>query len=83
MKKKTKAAAKSRHTRVIPGVYGTKELARFFGVTEKTVCEWCKEGKLPTFKIGHEWKIRVEDLRKTIDNKVRAREKGAQSSALF
>lgn len=59
-------------------IYGAKQLAKFFGVTEKTIWEWCKKGKLPAFKIGKEWKIRAVDLQKTINQKIkRPKEKGA------
>lgn len=51
-------------------IYGAEELAKFFGVTVKTIWEWCKKGKLPAFKIGKEWKVRVADLNKTISQKV-------------
>ncbi len=51
-------------------IYGAPELAKFFGVTEKTIWEWCKKGKLPAFKIGKEWKVRVIDLNKTINQRI-------------
>jgi len=58
-------------------IYGAEELAKFFGVTQKTIWEWCKKGKLPAFKIGKEWKVRVSDLNKTITGKINAhKEKG-------
>jgi excisionase family DNA binding protein len=47
-----------------------EELAKFFGVSRKTVWEWCKQGKLPAFKIGKEWKIRQSDLQKIINQKI-------------
>lgn len=54
-------------------LYSAEKIARFFGVATKTAYEWCREGKLPAFKIGKEWKVRVSDLQKMIDRKVRAR----------
>lgn len=51
-------------------IYGSGELAKFFGVREKTIWEWCKKGKIPAFKIGKEWKIRVSDLNKVINQKI-------------
>lgn len=51
-------------------IYGVAELASFFGVTKKTIWEWCKKGKLPAFKIGKEWKVRVSDLNKVITQKI-------------
>ena len=62
-------------------IYGSKELAAFFGVTEKTIWEWCKKGKLPAFKIGKEWKVRSADLQKTINQKISANK--GKDGALF
>ncbi len=53
-------------------IYGVDELAKFLRVTRATVRDWCKHGKLPAFKIGKEWKIRVIDLQKSINGKVTA-----------
>jgi len=61
-------------------VYGVEKLARFFGVTVETIQEWCRKGKLPAFKIGKEWKVRVVDLQKAIDRKVRVREQDTEQS---
>lgn len=51
-------------------IYGADQLAKFFGVTPKTIWEWCKKGRLPAFKIGKEWRVRVMDLNKTIMQKI-------------
>ena len=56
-------------------LYSAEKIAKFFGVAKKTVWQWCKAGKLPAFKIGKEWKVRVSDLQRIIDQKVYAREK--------
>lgn len=56
-------------------LYSAEKVARFFGVAKKTAWEWCKSGKLPAFKIGKEWKVRVSDLQRIIDQKVRLRER--------
>ena len=53
-------------------IYGVGELAKFLRVTKATVRDWCSHGKLPAFKIGKEWKIRVIDLQKSINGKVTA-----------
>ncbi len=58
-------------------MYDTTKLAKFFGVTERTVLEWCRKGKLPAFKIGRKWKIRVVDLQKMIDRKIRIHKENA------
>ncbi|MBI1755083.1 helix-turn-helix domain-containing protein [Candidatus Azambacteria bacterium] len=63
-------------------IYDVEKLARFFGVTSQTARKWCKKGKLPAFKIGKEWKVRVVDLQKMIDGKIQPRE-ADKSSRLF
>ena len=62
-------------------IYNSKELAAFFRVSEKTVWEWCKKGKLPAFKIGKEWKVRAADLQKTINQRISANR--GKEGALF
>lgn len=62
-------------------IYGTEELARFFSVSEKTIWDWCKKGKLPGFKIGKEWKVRVTDLNRVISGKINS--KNNKYQALF
>lgn len=54
-------------------IYGVEDLAKFFGVSKKTIWEWCKKGRLPAFKIGKEWKVRASDLNKTISQKISSR----------
>ena len=65
-----------------PTIYDVDKLAGFFGVTKQTIRGWCKKGKLPAFKIGKEWKIRVVDLQKMIDRKVHIH-KEDRSARLF
>lgn len=62
-------------------IYGTDELRRFFGVSKKTIWAWCKRGKLPAFKIGKDWKVRVSDLNRIINQKVNAHRE--QDKTLF
>ncbi len=42
------------------------EVAEYLKVSKRTACLWCKAGKLPAFKVGHEWRITLEDLDRTI-----------------
>ena len=63
-------------------IYSTTELAKFFSVSEKTIWEWCKKGRLPGFKIGKEWKVRVSDLNKIISNKINSKKRDL-SAKLF
>ena len=54
-------------------ILSVPEIAKFFGVTKKTVYAWCKEGNIPAFKIGQEWMVRQSDLQKMINAKVTRR----------
>ncbi len=62
-------------------IYSVPELSRFFAVSEKTIREWCKIGRLPGFKIGKEWKVRVSDLNRLISGKISSKKRKEQ--ALF
>ncbi len=62
-------------------IYGAEKLAKFFGVTKETAREWCKKGKLPGFKIGKEWKVRVADLQKMIERKIKIARPREEASA--
>ncbi len=64
-------------------IYDTAKLAKFFGVTERTVLEWCRRGKLPAFKIGKQWRVRVIDLQKMIDRKVTTRRDSRYTTSLL
>jgi excisionase family DNA binding protein len=64
-------------------IYGAEKLAKFFGITKQTAREWCKKGKLPAFKIGKEWKIRVTDLQKMIDQDIHTHKDEEKSLRLF
>lgn len=64
-------------------IYDAEKLARFFGVTKKTIWDWCKHGKLPGFKIGKQWKVRVADLQRMIDRKVKTIKKEGATPGLF
>jgi excisionase family DNA binding protein len=54
-------------------VYGVDDVADFFGISHKTARTWCKEGKLPAFKIGKQWKVRLSDIHRIINRKVQAK----------
>lgn len=49
-----------------------EQIGAFFGVSKKTVWEWCKTGKIPAFKIGKEWRVRQSDLQRLITQKLRS-----------
>lgn len=64
-------------------IYDTDKLSRFFGVSKKTIWGWCKHGKLPGFKIGKQWKVRLADMQKMIDRKVKVNKKEDSAQRLF
>ena len=46
-------------------LYGTKAMAEVLGVDVRTVRKWCKEGRLPAFKLGsRKWRCWGRDLLK-------------------
>lgn len=42
------------------------EVADYLRITKGTVWRWCRIGKLPAIKIGHQWRIRREGLEEMI-----------------
>ena len=45
-------------------VLTVQEVATYLKVSRSTVWRWCKNGKLPAFRIGREWRIHREALDK-------------------
>lgn len=43
-------------------VLTTGEAAAYLKTSQYTVWRWCKEGRLPAFQIGREWRIRKSKL---------------------
>ncbi len=65
------------------GMYNAQKMAKFFGVSRKTIWRWCETGRLPAFKIGKEWKVRVADLQKLISGKVQTRRPERRQGGMF
>jgi excisionase family DNA binding protein len=42
------------------------EAAAYLRVSRATLWRWCQEGRVPAFKIGHEWRINGPALRQQI-----------------
>lgn len=55
---------------MIDRILTVPEIAKFFGISKKTVYAWCKANLLPAFKIGQEWMVRQSDLQKMMLAKV-------------
>lgn len=43
-------------------VYTTRETANLLRITDRTVRQWIKDGKLPAVKVGSGWRIQKADL---------------------
>ena len=43
-------------------VLTVKEVATYLRVSRVTVWRWCQRGTIPAFRVGHNWRIRREDL---------------------
>ena len=48
-------------------VLTVRDVARFLDVHPMTIYKYVKEGKIPAFKIGANWRIRRDSMRKWID----------------
>lgn len=44
-------------------IWTPKEIADHFKVQERAVRRWLNDGKLKGFKMGHVWRVTVDDLR--------------------
>lgn len=46
----------------LPGVLTADEVAIYLRVSKTTVCRWCKDGRLPAFRIGRGWRVQRQNL---------------------
>ena len=44
-----------------------EEVADYLKLSRATIWRWCRDGKLPAFRIGHHWRIRGDELERLID----------------
>ena len=44
----------------------TKEIAKYLKLHQITICKLCKEGKIPSFRIGSVWRFDKEVIDKWI-----------------
>lgn len=42
----------------------TAAVARWFGISTRTVCLWAECGEIPAVKLGRQWRFREEELRR-------------------
>ncbi len=38
------------------------EVAAYLKLSRRTAWRWCKNGRLPAFKVGHQWRVAQHDL---------------------
>ena len=52
-------------------LYSVKDLHEAFGVNERTIRDWFKKGRLKGQKLGTEWHITEENLKRFLSGKNR------------
>jgi len=45
----------------------TATVARWLGISTRTVCLWAECGEIPAVKIGRQWRFREDELRRWLD----------------
>lgn len=46
----------------LPTVLTAGEVASYLRVSKTTICRWCKDGRLPAFRLGRSWRVQRRDL---------------------
>ncbi len=44
-----------------------REAAGYLRVSQATMWRWCQEGRVPAFKIGHEWRVVTPALQRLVE----------------
>ena len=47
---------------------GPAEVAKYLGMTERTIYMWAQQGKLPAFKVGSVWRFRRADVDRWLES---------------
>jgi len=45
----------------------TATVARWLGISPRTVCFWAECGEIPARKVGRQWRFREEEIRRWLD----------------
>ena len=45
----------------------TANVARWLGISPRTVCFWAECGEIPALKVGRQWRFREEEIRRWLD----------------
>ena len=46
----------------------TAAVARWLGISTRTVCFWAECGEIPALKVGRQWRFREEEHRRWLDS---------------
>ena len=46
----------------VDGLLTIAEVAAYLKLSRRTAWRWCKSGRLPALKIGHQWRVTRTDL---------------------
>jgi excisionase family DNA binding protein len=52
----------SNESRITP-LLSSRQVARWLGISPRTVCLWAELDEIPAFKLGHQWRFREADVR--------------------
>ena len=55
--------------RGLPELLDAKQVASYLKLHEVTVLTFAREGKLPGFKVGREWRFRADDIRAWLEQR--------------
>ncbi len=58
----------------LPELLDAKQVAAYLKLHEVTVLNFARQGKLPGFKVGRQWRFRAEDIRAWLEAKQEWRE---------
>ena len=47
------------------------EVAAYLKLSQRTAWRWCKSGRLPAFKVGHQWRVAQSDLEEFIRGRIK------------
>jgi excisionase family DNA binding protein len=53
--------------RELPELLDVKQVASYLRLHEVTVLSFAREGKLPGFKVGREWRFRADDIKRWLE----------------
>jgi excisionase family DNA binding protein len=54
-------------TKTLPELLNVKQVAKYLQLHEVTVLNFARQGRLPAFKVGREWRFREDEIRKWLE----------------